>query len=169
MSRGVSEKTMTYPRVEAVLFDRDGTLVVDVPYNGDPEKVKPVDGARASLERLREAELKLGVVSNQSGIGRGMITYEQMESVNDRLEALLGRFDGWFICPHAPEDDCECRKPKPKLLLDAAEEFGVAPEACVFVGDKDDDVQAARNAGMRMLRIGATRTLAQACDEILAR
>ena len=152
---------------QAVLFDRDGTLVVDVPYNGDPEKVVPVPGARESLDRLRAAELKLGVVSNQSGIGRGVITYAQMESVNARIEELLGAFDGWFVCPHAPGDDCDCRKPKPKLLLDAAMEFGVDPAACVFVGDKDDDVEAARNANMPMIRVSATLTLAQACEVIL--
>ncbi len=155
-------------RAQAVLFDRDGTLVVDVPYNGDPDRVQPVEGARACLDRLRAAEIKLGVVSNQSGIGRGMITYDQMEAVNARVESLLGHFDGWFVCPHAPEDGCECRKPKPKLLLDAAMEFGIAPTACVFLGDKDDDAEAARNAGMPMLRVGAALTLAQACDEILS-
>lgn len=159
---------MTFARPQAVLFDRDGTLVVDVPYNGDPEKVRPVEGARESLDRLRAAELRLGVVSNQSGIGRGMITYDQMEAVNARIEAVLGHFDGWFVCPHAPEDDCDCRKPKPKLLLDAAMAFGVDPAACVFVGDKDEDVEAARNAGMRMIRVGPSLTLARACDEILA-
>lgn len=159
---------MNGQRTQAVLFDRDGTLVVDVPYNGDPEKVVPVEGAREVLDRLRAAELKLGVVSNQSGIGRGMISYAQMEAVNARIEALLGHFDGWFVCPHAPEDDCECRKPKPKLLLDAASEFGVEPAACVFIGDKDEDVEAARNAGMPMLRVGPNLTLAQASEKIVS-
>lgn len=159
---------MTFLRPQAVLFDRDGTLVVDVPYNGDPNQVKPVDGALECLNRLRKGELRLGVVSNQSGIGRGMITYEQMEAVNARIEELLGHFDGWFVCPHAPEDACACRKPKPKLLLDAAMEFGIEPAACVFVGDKDEDVEAARNAGMRMIRVGKGMTLATVCERILA-
>ncbi|HUY41407.1 MAG TPA: HAD family hydrolase [Candidatus Dormibacteraeota bacterium] len=153
--------------LQAVLFDRDGTLVVDVPYNGDPGAVVPVDGARKCLDRLRAAELKLGIVSNQSGIGRGTITYAQMEAVNARIEEMLGNFDGWFVCPHAPEDDCACRKPKPKLLLDAADAFGVEPSACVFIGDTDVDVEAARNAGMRMLRVGSALTLAQACSGLL--
>ena len=159
---------MQFARPQAVLFDRDGTLVADVPYNGDPEAVRPVEGARDCLDRLRRAELRLGVVSNQSGIGRGMISYDQMEAVNARIEDLLGEFDGWWICPHAPEDACDCRKPKPKLLLDAAMELGIAPAACVFVGDKDEDVEAARNASMRMIRVSAMLTLAQACDEILS-
>jgi histidinol-phosphate phosphatase family protein len=153
--------------LQAVLFDRDGTLVVDVPYNGDPGAVVPVDGARACLDRLRAADLKLGVVSNQSGIGRGTITYAQMQAVNARIEEMLGHFDGWFVCPHAPEDRCACRKPKPKLLLDAADAFGVEPSACVFVGDTDADAEAARNAGMRMLRVGPALTLAQACSRVL--
>lgn len=151
-----------------MLFDRDGTLVVDVPYNGDPERVRPAHGARACLDRLRAAGLKLGVVTNQSGVGRGMIGAGQMQAVNARIEALLGPFDGWFVCPHAPEDGCECRKPKPKLLLDAARQFGVAPDACVFIGDKDDDVEAARNAGMPMRRVGPDRTLARACEDVLS-
>ncbi len=120
------------------------------------------------MDRLRSAGVKLGVVSNQSGIGRGVITAEQMEAVNRRIEELLGPFDGWFICPHAPEDDCDCRKPKPKLLLDAARAFGVELSACVYVGDKDEDVEAARNAGMRMIRVGKSLTLVQACDAIVA-
>jgi histidinol-phosphate phosphatase family protein len=156
-------------RPKVALFDRDGTLVVDVPYNGDPDKVKPVEGARASLDSLRAAGLKIGVVTNQSGVGRGMVTAAQMDSVNRRIEALLGPFDGWFICMHAPRDDCACRKPKPKLLLDAARTFGVELASCVFVGDKDDDAEAARNAGMPILRIGPGRTLAQCCDEIIER
>lgn len=153
--------------VRAVLFDRDGTLVIDVPYNGDPERVVPVPGANDCLERLRAAGLKTGVVTNQSGVGRGMISADQMDAVNGRIDALLGPFDGWFICPHAPEDDCGCRKPNAKLLLDAASAFGVSPAQCVFVGDKDEDAEAAHNAGMAILRIGADYTLKQACDEIL--
>ena len=136
----------------AVLFDRDGTLVVDVPYNGSPDAVVPIDGVLGVLDRLRARGMKLGVVSNQSGVGRGMITLAQMEAVNRRIEELLGPFDGWFICPHAPEADCDCRKPKPKLLLDAACAFGVEPSACIYVGDKKSDAEAARNAGMRWLQ-----------------
>ncbi len=152
-----------------MVFDRDGTLVVDVPYNGNPDRVVPVEGARESLDRLRAAGLKVGVASNQSAIGRGLITTAQMDAVNARIEALLGPFDGWFVCPHAPGDDCECRKPKPKLLLDAVRAFGVEPSACVYVGDKGEDVEAARNADIEMLRVGPSLTFARACDDILRR
>lgn len=149
------------------MFDRDETIVVDVPFNGDPSRVLPVDGARALLDRLREAGLPLAVVSNQSGVGRGYITTEQVDAVNRRVEELLGPFAGFFVCPHAPEDACECRKPKAKLILDAAAALGVDAACCVVVGDRESDVQAAKNAGAIPIRIGDGVTLRDAVEEIL--
>ncbi len=151
----------------AVLFDRDETIVVDVPFNGDPERVAPVPNARRLLDRLRAAGLPLAVVSNQSGIGRGLIAAEAVEAVNRRVEELLGPFAGFFVCPHAPEDACECRKPKPKLILDAARALGVEPGCCVVVGDRESDVQAARNAGAIPLEGRRADGLAQAVETIL--
>jgi histidinol-phosphate phosphatase family protein len=133
--------------VRAVLFDRDGTLVHDVPYNGDPTKVQPVDGARQALERLRAEGVRLAVVTNQSGIGHGLITAEQAESVNQRVEALLGPFEGIHLCPHVAEDGCVCRKPQPGLVKQACSEAGVEPARTVLVGDIGSDVGAARAAG----------------------
>jgi D-glycero-D-manno-heptose 1,7-bisphosphate phosphatase len=151
----------------AVLFDRDETLVVDVPFNGDPERVEPAPNARALLDRLREAGLPLAVVSNQSGIGRGLITREAVDSVNRRVDELLGPFVGFFVCPHAPDDDCDCRKPKPKLILDAARALGVDPARCVLVGDRQSDVEAALNAGATPLRVEGPAGLAEAVERIL--
>ena len=150
-----------------MLFDRDETLVVDVPFNGDPEQVKVVPGARALLDRLRAAGLPLAVVSNQSGVGRGYITMEQVDAVNRRVDELLGPFAGFFVCPHAPEDVCECRKPKPKLILDAAHALGADPKLCVVVGDRESDVQAARNAGAIPMKIDGPHQLAEAVEAIL--
>ena len=155
------------PRVCAVLFDRDETIVVDVPFNGDPEKVEPAPNARALLDRLRAAGLPLAVVSNQSGIGRGLITAEAADAVNRRVDELLGPFAGFFVCPHAPNDDCECRKPKPKLILDAARALGVEPCCCVMVGDRESDVAAARNAGAIPLRVEGPHALGAAVEQIL--
>ncbi len=151
-----------------MLFDRDETIVLDEPYNGDPAKVVPAPGARALLDRLRAAGLPLAVVSNQSGVGRGYITMEQVDAVNRRVDALIGPFAGFFSCPHAPEDDCECRKPKPKLVLDAAKALGVDPACCVLVGDRESDVQAAHNAGAIAIKIAGPAHLADAVEEILA-
>jgi len=151
----------------AVLFDRDETIVVDVPFNGDPDKVEAAPNARELLDRLRAAGLQLAVVSNQSGIGRGLITVDQAEAVNRRVEELLGPFAGFFVCPHAPQDGCDCRKPKPKLILDAARAIGVDPACCVVVGDRESDVEAAQNAGAIPLRIDGPAGLAQAVERIL--
>jgi D-glycero-D-manno-heptose 1,7-bisphosphate phosphatase len=106
-------------------------------------------------------------VSNQSGVGRGYITMEQVDAVNRRVDELLGPFAGFFVCPHAPEDDCECRKPKPKLILDAAHALGIDPQLCVVVGDRESDVQAARNAGAIPVKIDGPHQLAEAVEAIL--
>ncbi|MEW2141675.1 HAD-IIIA family hydrolase [Micromonospora vinacea] len=132
---------------DAVLLDRDGTLIEDVPYNGDPEKVRPVPGARAALDRLRAAGLRLAVVTNQSGLARGYFTGEQMRAVHARVEELLGRFDAWLVCPHDDADGCDCRKPAPGLVHAAARELGTTASRCVLVGDIGRDVGAALAAG----------------------
>ncbi len=106
-------------------------------------------------------------MSNQSGIGRGLITAHQVDAVNARVEELLGPFAGFFVCPHAPEDACDCRKPKPKLILDAAHALGVEPSCCVVVGDRQSDVEAARNAGAIPLKVDGPHALAQAVETIL--
>ncbi len=139
---------MTAARVPAaVLFDRDGTLVEDVPYNGDPGRVVPVPGARSALALLRRRGVRTGVVTNQSGVARGLLTAAQVRAVNARVERLLGPFDVWAVCPHGPDDGCGCRKPAPGLILSAARELGVRPADCVVVGDIGSDMEAAAAAG----------------------
>jgi histidinol-phosphate phosphatase family protein len=149
VARGVWTGREADEVVRAVLLDRDGTLVHDVPYNGDPDRVRPVAGAARAVAELRAAGLRLGVVTNQSGIGRGLLTAEQAERVNARVDALVGPFDVWEVCPHAPDDGCACRKPRPGLVVRAARRLGVEPRQCVVVGDIGADLAAARAAGAR--------------------
>nr|WP_223884614.1 HAD-IIIA family hydrolase [Micromonospora craniellae] len=132
---------------DAVLLDRDGTLVEDVPYNGDPDKVRPMPGARAALDRLRAAGLRLAVVTNQSGLARGLFTEADLHRVRRRVEALLGPFDSWQVCPHDDGDGCACRKPAPGLVHAAARTLGTVPARCVMIGDIGRDVTAALAAG----------------------
>jgi histidinol-phosphate phosphatase family protein len=146
------------PPLRAVLFDRDGTLVHDVPYNGDPALVKPADGAVEALQRLRRNGISVGVVSNQSGVGRGMLTREAVDAVNAHIDALLGPFDTWQVCPHGPEDRCDCRKPRPGMVLAAAHDLGVAVASCAVVGDIGADVEAARAAGARAVLVPTAET-----------
>lgn len=141
-----------------MLFDRDGTLVVDVPYNGDPAEVEPVPGAREALDRLRAAGLPLAVVSNQSGIGRGWLTTEQVDAVNRRVDELLGPFVAFLVCPHGPSDRCACRKPEPGMVLAAADRLGMRPEGCALVGDIGADVEAALAAGARPVLVPTPAT-----------
>jgi histidinol-phosphate phosphatase family protein len=145
----------------AVLLDRDGTLVHDVPYNGDPGAVRPVDGAGDALERLRARGLRLGVVTNQSGVGRGLLTREQVDAVHAEVDARLGPFATWQVCPHAPEEGCACRKPRPGMVRAAARHLGVRPEECVVIGDIGADVEAATAAGARSVLVPTAATVAQ--------
>ena len=135
--------------LRAVLFDRDGTLVVDVPYNGDPRMVRPFPGARRALDGLRSLGLATGVLSNQSGIARGILTAEEVAGVNARVEELLGPFDVWEVCPHSAEDGCGCRKPAPGMIHSACSRLGIDPSEAAFIGDIGSDIEAARAAGAR--------------------
>ena len=168
--------------VRAVLLDRDGTLVRDVPYNGDPDLVEPLPGVREALDRLRAAGLALAVVSNQSGIARGLLEPAQVRAVTERVRELLGPFDAMLHCPHGPQDGCACRKPRPGMVLEAAARLGVAPQDCLVIGDIGADVAAAQAAGARAILVPTpvtrldevrdapvvTRTLADAVELVLA-
>ena len=145
-------------RPAAVLFDRDGTLIHDEPYNGDPQAVRPVNGALQALQRLRSLGIPTAVISNQSGIGRGLLTEEQVTRVNARVEALLGPLGPWEICPHGPDDGCGCRKPHPELIRRACRRLGVDPADCVVIGDIGSDIEAARAAGARAVLVPTEAT-----------
>jgi histidinol-phosphate phosphatase family protein len=146
------------PRPAAVLFDRDGTLIRDVPYNGHPERVEAMPGAADAVARLRSAGIRLGVVTNQSGVGRGLITAGQMEAVNRRVDELLGPFGAWAICCHDASDGCACRKPAPFLIRQAAAELGVDPVECVMIGDIGSDAASAYAAGARAVLVPTPAT-----------
>ena len=148
--------------IAAVLLDRDGTIVRDEPYNGDPALVEALPGAKAALDELRGLGLGVAIVSNQSGVARGMISRAAVEAVNARVVELLGPFDVVLFCAHGPEDGCACRKPKPGMLLEAMRVMGVDPHECVMVGDKNDDIEAAHAAGVRALKVDANVGLAYA-------
>ncbi|HEY3534369.1 MAG TPA: HAD-IIIA family hydrolase [Pedococcus sp.] len=141
------------PRALAVLLDRDGTLVADVAYNDDPGKVSPLPTAKAALDLLRHNDIRLGVVTNQSGVARGLISRPALRAVNAEVRAQLGPFDTWHDCVHLPEDHCDCRKPRPGMVLDAAAALGLDPADVVVVGDIESDLLAARAAGARAILV----------------
>lgn len=147
--------------VNAVPFDRDHTLTIDdPPYNGDPDLVRPMPGAVEAVARLRTAGIPVGVVTNQAGIGLGLLTHEQVEKVNARVDEVVGPFDTWQYCPHAPADECSCRKPAPGLILRAADALGVDARTVVVIGDTVMDVGAAESAGATGILVLTDRTRA---------
>jgi HAD superfamily hydrolase (TIGR01662 family) len=145
--------------LKAVLFDRDGTLIRDVPCNGEPDRVRPMPQAREALRWLRERGIATGVLTNQPGIGRGVLTAAQVAAVNLRVERLLGPFEVWDICPHRPEDQCPCRKPAPGLIRRACRQLRVAPADVAYVGDIGSDVEAADATGARGVLVPTPETL----------
>lgn len=138
------------------LLDRDGTLIVERHYLADPREVELLPGVAAGLRQLRQLGLGLVVITNQSGVGRGYYTLEQVEQVHRRLGQLLAAegvgLDGIYLCPHTPETGCECRKPRPGLVEKAARELDFDPQQCFVAGDRSCDVELGR-------RIGATTFL----------
>ena len=138
---------------KAIFLDRDGTLIFDEEYLADPDKVALMPGAVEALCEFRNSGYMLIIISNQSGIGRGIFSEEEMKLVNKKVADLFKakdlEFDAVLICPHAPEDNCECRKPSPKLLLDAAEQFSIDLANSAMIGDKLSDVQCGISAGCR--------------------
>jgi len=141
----------------ALLVDRDGTLIVDVGYPRDPARVAPLPGAIDALRALQR-RFALVIISNQSGLGRGLIQPAEASAVHDEVVARFAAagvvFAGAYYCPHAPDAGCPCRKPAPGLLLDAARDLCLDLAASVMIGDKPSDTAAGRAAGCRALRFG---------------
>ncbi len=148
----------------AVFLDKDGTLVENVPYNVDPERIRLMPGALEGVAALHASGYRLIVVSNQSGVARGYFREEALRPVEARLRELLAgagaQLDGFYYCPHAEEGvvapfkiACGCRKPLPGLLERAALDHGINLEASWMIGDILDDVEAGRRAGCRTILI----------------
>ena len=151
---------MTGRTIRAVFLDKDGTLVENVPYNVDPTRIRLAPGAADALRTLASAGYLIVVVSNQSGVARGLFDVSRLAEVERTLDDLLSRegvsLDGFYFCPHLPGGSvapyaiaCECRKPAPGMLFRAAEELGIDLDRSWMVGDILDDVEAGRAAGCR--------------------
>ena len=134
-----------------VVLDRDGTLIEERPYLADPAGVILLPNAAAGLRALSGQGFRLAVATNQSGVGRGYFGLAAVERVNRRLCDLLAResvtLDGFYICPHHPDEGCGCRKPGTGLLERAARAAGASPAESFVVGDKECDIEMGRRAG----------------------
>jgi D-glycero-D-manno-heptose 1,7-bisphosphate phosphatase len=148
---------------KAVLLDRDGVINFDSPdYILTPDQWRPIPGSLEAIAALSRAGIPVAIVSNQSALGRGMFDTETMQAIHARMiaaiEAAGGRIAHTAYCPHAPQDDCACRKPRPGLLIEALAALGVEAGEAVMIGDSLRDVEAAVAVGVRpvLVRTGHT-------------
>jgi D-glycero-D-manno-heptose 1,7-bisphosphate phosphatase len=134
-----------------IFLDRDGTINREVGYLDDPDKVELLPGSALAIRLLNRLGIPVVIISNQSGVARGYLTSSAVEEVNGRLQDLLlregARLQGIHYCPHSPEDGCDCRKPKPGLLLLGAEVHGIDLKKSYLVGDHGSDVEAVQRVG----------------------
>jgi D-glycero-D-manno-heptose 1,7-bisphosphate phosphatase len=139
------------PARQVVILDRDGTIVVDRHYLGDPSELQFAPGAEAGLRQLHAMGCRLVVITNQSGVGRGLLSLDQVERVNNGLREMVARIgaklEAIYFCPHAPDAGCMCRKPESELLIQAGRELEFEPSSVVVVGDKESDVEFGRRVG----------------------
>jgi D-glycero-D-manno-heptose 1,7-bisphosphate phosphatase len=151
---------VTLEAAPAVILDRDGTLVVDRDYLDDPEQLEFLPGAVEGLRVLREQGHRIVVVTNQSGVGRGRFSLARLHEIHARLLQMAAAagapIDAIYYCPHRPEEACECRKPKPKLVRQAAADLGFEPSAAVIIGDKSSDIELGRNLGAMTMLVSET-------------
>ena len=162
----------------AVFLDRDGVLVEDAGLIVKPEQLKLLPGATEALQPLHRAAFSLVVVSNQAAVARGLIQETDVSQINARLERLLQMaggppLDGWYFCPHHPNAtlaayrvDCDCRKPRPGLLLRAALELALDLPASFMVGDRITDVIAGQRAGCRTVLVRTGMHLAPLIETV---
>src|SRR6266702_811483 len=153
----VSKRTagMTDALSAAVFVDRDGTIIEDRDYCSDPKDVKIFPGATEALRRLKSNGFKLIIITNQSGIGRGLFTLEQYRAVEAEVLRQLGDglIDASYFCPDIPGQHSSCRKPAPGMVLQAIREHQIDLSRSFLIGDKEIDVECGHNAGVCAIRV----------------
>lgn len=156
---------------KAIFLDRDGTINVDYGYVYKLLDLKLIDGVVEELTRLQDRGYLLIIITNQSGIGRKIYTYKDALCFNNALIQLLKGFGiiitDVFMCPHAPEENCECRKPKPKMLQEAILKYSIDPEQSYMLGDKISDVECGLNTGVKSFLLTKDNSLHYWVDAIL--
>lgn len=137
---------------KAVFFDRDGCLIVDKHYLHDPEQLDYFPDTFSALKELKTHGYKIFIVTNQSGIGRGFFSLDQMHAVHDKMTQDFRDHDieinEIVFCPHAPDDNCECRKPHPTLINDLCQKYHLDKKNCFMLGDKISDAECGKNAAI---------------------
>lgn len=150
--------------IRAIFLDRDGVLNHDSPeFIKTPDELHVIDGVPNAIKRLNDAGYLAIVISNQSGIARGLVTPENLDAMNAKLRAAVeqarGTITGMYHCPHLPDEGCDCRKPSPGMLLQAANEHNIDLSTSFMIGDKPADIEAGITAGcMTVLALSGQST-----------
>ena len=143
---------------KVVVLDRDGTIVVDRGYLAEPEGLAFLPGAPEGLRWFYQHGYRLIVITNQSGVGRGMLSLSRVEEIHTRFHEMLAgigvRLEQIYYCPHVPSANCDCRKPRTGLLMQAATESNFDPSNAIVIGDKSSDVEMGRRVGATTIFIG---------------
>ena len=158
--------------MKLVILDRDGVINQDSDaYIKHPDEWIPIPGSLEAIARLNHAGYRVVVATNQSGLGRGLFNIDQLNAIHKKMFSALsqqgGHINSIFFCPHKPDEDCDCRKPKPGLLLEIANRLDIDLAEAVFIGDSLKDIQAARSAGAQptlVLTGKGSKTLSQLKD-----
>lgn len=181
-SNGVIQKRNLLKKQRAIFLDRDGTINRYVGFLTRVDDLELIDGSAEAIKRINDSGYLAIVVTNQPVIARGEVTFEQLDEIHNKLETLLGNhgafIDGLYFCPHHPnkgfigerlefKKECNCRKPKPGLLLEAARDFNIDLSKSWMIGDDDIDVLAGQNAGCRTIKLKKGYNLLNAVDNIL--
>ena len=150
----------------AVFLDRDGTLIVDRGYLDNTQEIELLPGVGPALARIQATGLMLVVVTNQSGIGRGYfprsMVREQHRVLSGKLREFGVTLDAVAVCPHHPQENCDCRKPRPGMLVRTAQTNGIDLASSYMIGDKSSDIEAGRAAGCRTVLLQSGQVSAAA-------
>ncbi|MCD5401258.1 HAD family hydrolase [candidate division NPL-UPA2 bacterium] len=142
----------TLSRTRAVFLDRDGTINEDKGYLSDVRNLKIVPGAMEAVNLLKREGFLIFIVSNQSGLARGFFTREDLERIHAQLKKIFP-LDGIYYCPHHPDEDCPCRKPRPKMVLDIADKFRIDRGKSYVIGDAQSDLEMGQRAGCKSILV----------------
>jgi len=154
--------------IPALFLDRDGVIIENRPdYIKNKDEIVPIPGALEAISHIRNYPAKIVIVTNQSAVGRGIISLDEARSINNHVLELIenagGRIDGVFMCPHHPDEGCTCRKPAPGLLLLAAKALSLDLSASILIGDALSDIEAGMSVGIaKLILVRTGRGTAQA-------
>lgn len=157
---------------KAVFLDRDGVINKNkIDYVKTLNELEIFPNIETSIKKLKKNNFYVIVITNQSAINRNLMTHHQLNEIHSQIQKYLKIFDtsidNFYFCPHKPDENCNCRKPKSGMLLEAIQEFNIDPKLSWMIGDNDSDIQAGLNVGCQTIKIGKNINLEKAVDKIL--